>query len=458
MSFDGRLAGTLERPALEGTVSAPALRVTEGLHVGVDADVAMDRNRLTVTRADLAAGENHATLRGTLGFARRSIDAEADASIGNFAALWQAADLPSRWLPHGRIDARAEVTGRLDDPRVDTRVTGTLGVGALDAAPVFARLQLDGRQLTASDIRIETPAGPVTGDTTVDFGPQSRPFRVSAAAALDAAERLAPAFAPAAWPLAGAWHLRVSSEGTLADPGAASVDAVVERIDGTVAGVPILLDRTARLQRVQDRVTVAGLVLRSSRSVATLDGTIGRETALTARIDAQLEDLTPLFANRPAASRPVLRGSVHLDARATGALAHPVLDATLTGEHLGASIGDLPAADVSIDAILRDGVFTVRRLAGRWQEATFGAEITVPLGQGRSRGFSASCATFCLQRQDRRESRSRSSASPPQRSRPSSRRNSWRASAAASRPVRRSRRIASRWTRCAAKSSWTRPR
>lgn len=382
-TFEGQLAGTLQKPAVAGLVTGQELRLSRVPEPAtLEVQIRLDASGLDVLDGSLALGGNHAELRGRVAFDARTVHGTANITVADLAPAWTAADLPSRWLPRGRLVARTSVSGAVRNPKVNAEISGTIGIGDLVPSPITGRVHVGDRRVTVDEVTIDAPGGRFDGDGHVDLGTPSRPFVARATINLDAAERLAPSVAPNAWPLTGAWAGRVTAVGRLDDLDAAAVEALVERVQGAVSGLPISLDEPAHLARQGDRLAVTRLVLRSNSTVLTLDGTVGPgEPGISASADVRLEDLGPWLSSVDPGSRPSLAGTLHLDGRLTGPLRQPLVEATISGRNLSLGIGHWPPlAAATLDAGIREGVATVRAFTGTWQEAALSARASVPIG------------------------------------------------------------------------------
>ncbi len=381
-TFDGHLAGTLRTPAVVGTVTGRDLQVSAApAPASLDARIRVEASGLEILEGSLMQGRNQLDLQGRLAFGARTVNGTAEITLTDFEPVWNAAALPQRWLPRGRLVARTSVSGSLRTPTVDAEISGTLGLGALDPSPVVGRVRMAGGRVTVSEVEIDASAGRIVADGHVDLEKAARPFVARATVTLAAAERLAPVVAPDAWPLTGAWAGRVTAEGRLDDLDATTVEALLERIEGAVAGIPVALDEPAHLQRQGDRLAVSRLVLRSGSTVLTLDGAIGPgEPGITAGADVHLEDAGPWLSSIDPASRPTLEGSVRLDAQVSGPLRQPLVEATLSGRDLSLGVAEWPPLTrASVDAGVRDGVASVQQLTGTWQDAALTASASVPV-------------------------------------------------------------------------------
>ncbi len=382
MTFQGHLAGTLGRPAVAGPVSGQGLRTTlTPRPVALEANIRLDTTALDVTGGSLTQGPNEVTLQGRLAFRAGTLTGTGTLDMSDFDPLWTASDLPRRWLPRGRLTARASVSGTLRSPNAEAEFSGSMGLGALAPSPVGGRVRLVRERLFLDDVGIDTPGGRVDADGQVDLADSSGRFLARATIDLDAAERLGPLVSPDPWPLSGAWAGRATAEGRLDDLDGAAIEALFERVDGAVSGLPVALDEPAHLARQGDHVAVTRLVLRSNGTVLTLDGALGPdEPGITIGADVRLEDIAPWTSAVEATARPALAGALRLEAQVGGRLRAPRIEATLTGRELSLGADDWPPlTGASLDAHVQDGLISVRQMTGTWQGASLAATATVPI-------------------------------------------------------------------------------
>ena len=406
-AFTGQLGGTLRRPVVAGQAEARALAVSGLPPMDVSADVRVDRDRIAFAGGEIVQDGNRvSSVEGHVSFSDTRIQARAQGLVTAFGPWWDALDWPRDWQPDGRLEVVAEIDGRVTRPRVRAAILGSVAVRTLEPSPVSAHLTFEDRRLTLDDARLETAAGTVTGEGTIDLSDAARRFRLEATAAVRDGEKLMPllkggeprsteALAPEAQlgptadasalpavpPLiAGRWDLRVAADGSLADVSGTNVEVLFEHVDGRIAGLPVRVVEPAVVRRTPDTLAVHAFRVQTGESSLVVDGTLGTGAdGIRATSRLRLVDMAPLLDALPGEA-PVLDGWLTVSARASGELRRPVLEGSVDGTNLSAAVGGVPAASgIDLALSLREGVLTLDRLTGQWQGATVDVNAHGPL-------------------------------------------------------------------------------
>lgn len=380
-SVEGQIGGTLTRPRVTGVMYGRDIRPTEQVSVTIEAPFVFANNRLDFTDARLSQGNNEITVTGVVSLARRTTELDARGTVVDFDGLWRAFDLPAHLRPGGQLGVRAHMAGPLTRPDVDGVVDGSLSVAGLDPGTVSATLTLRDWRLNVADARVSLPAASATGHGSVDFSTPARTFQASTSAAIHRAEDLAVLFPDTEWPLAGTWELSGHVDGRLADVTASDFDATIERVSGSVHQIPLVVDTPAHIERRGDRFTVSPLLASSRSTTISVAGTLGPGAeGLTIAAQADLSDLEPLIAHFQEERLPRLEGTLRVDAQATGSVREPVFEGSVQGTGITASLADWPGVtSLNVDASLRDGLLSMNRLDGQWQDALISADANAPL-------------------------------------------------------------------------------
>ncbi len=378
--------------------------------------------------------EGAATLSADIGGTLTVPDVRLEASAHDLAVAGQRVDrvdltarLAGQALTIQRLDAaqgpgRLAVTGRygLDNGRYEFTATGrdlsvqpVVTVG--EPLPVQARFDLD----LSGDGTLEAPAGRGTvmvhdltygdyflGAARVDATvAASRTFTAEVAVrdtdlkavlkpAASAASSEAAAPASQDVPVTGAVTATATARGHLDRPADAQVDLEVQLTDVAVGGVPISLDRPAKLRYEAGRIAAEDLTLRTGAMTLTARGRFGGADdteGLTISLEGGMADLVP-FAHLVEGLEDVeASGRLDLTVHAAGTLEAPRVEATLALADGTATVPDMPTVTgVQLQAAFAQGLLTLSQLGAAWQGATVTATGTVPatlLGESLPAGY-----------------------------------------------------------------------
>ena len=167
------------------------------------------------------------------------------------------------------------------------------------------------------------------------------------------------------------------------------------RLDEVAAGgVPIRLDRPARLRYEAGRVVAEDVSLRSGAMTLTARGQFGDPAdteGLTVSLEGGLADLLPFVHLVEGLDTVDAAGRLALTVHAAGALDTPRLAATLAVVDGSATVPDLPpVTGVQLRAAFDQGLLTLTALDAAWQGATVSATGAVPvtlLGESLPAGY-----------------------------------------------------------------------
>lgn len=381
VDVSGDIAGTWSSPRVNGTLLASNVKtLADPLTFDVHAPFVFSRNRLDLSGTTVTQGGNRIDLSGDLDFARRVANLNGRGTLENFDAIWQAYDLPAHLQPAGRLTVDVRVSGGLSQPVAEGQVTGDVTIGGLPSGTLAGGFHLTRDDLKLDAVRLNLPSGSITAEGTLGFS-AARPFDVSVATDITRAEELAAVVPGTEWPFAGRWQFSGNAKGSLSEPTDADFGASISRVEGTFHDIPVSLDTPSRIERSGDRITVSPLTVTTRSTTIWMAGALGPGTdGLTISSTADLADLAPLLGHGQGERRPSLSGQLQVEARARGTVHRPSLEGWVRGQGLSASVeGWPPILNVNVDAALADGLLSLNRLEGIWQEAEVRADARAPL-------------------------------------------------------------------------------
>jgi len=158
IAIDARVGGTLDAPEATAVLSAPSLAV-DATDVGsLTAVASYAKHALTISNGELNWRQTRARFEGRVGTARdEPLDLVLSADDVNVATLLRAVNQPG--LPiAGEIAAHGTVRGTLGRPLVHIDATGSNLVAYNELlGSLTATIQLNGRELTLSELLVDKP-------------------------------------------------------------------------------------------------------------------------------------------------------------------------------------------------------------------------------------------------------------------------------------------------------------
>ncbi len=334
---DARLAGTVERPMADTSITASSLSTGSVRGIGIGATTIITRDALSITRAEANWNGAYASVAGTIELAgKQRLDLAIDAHAADLQQLLTKAN--AQQLPvTGAFVARGTVRGTVRRPLASATFSGTdiiaFGeqVGSLDA-----EASLVGREATLSRLIVDKPQpdmpGRLSATGSYDFDRESYTFDLQSTNV-----RLVDVTLPGGQRIHGAVQLSGKGAGTLSAP-SGTVDLVVESLEidrlRRETNAEPLSPQTAQLGRVVISATAVNhqATIKASAERFNLDAnaSIGLarpwQTTLVVRAtDLELEKL-------PLGPEGSLTGRLRTTVNATGDLSDPA------GAHATASI------------------------------------------------------------------------------------------------------------------------
>ena len=443
--------GSLGNPGVRGSIRTTTTGLSGVPPVELTVALAGDSARLEVSSVAAHVGGNSLRGTGSLAWDTAELRGQFDTELVQLPAFESlvrdllselAPDISARlgpdWtLPSGSFAVDTQLGGTLDDPRVETAVTGSILIEPLfsdtpNELPVRAAVDiaLSGSLLPEPDIvgtmrtedfRWGETAWGAASIELVHAAPQSSvevklpDLGVSAALtarstnsesdpsdqAFTGVLSVAPSVTPNEdtvgfltrlgalldLPLSGDLAVDVAARGSVREPSRAAVEAALS-IDGGQFGGKAL---SIRPPRIEIHYGPAGLSfteteLHIGASTLSVSGALspdGTET-LHLGIAGHSEDILAAVAAVPGSDvwfpALVLEGEVDVSATVTGWVDAPIVAGQLTVRADRFGFGDHPPLEqLALDVSYKDGVIAVDRLSAVWQGATVTGEAFVPL-------------------------------------------------------------------------------
>lgn len=379
VTLRARVAGRLARPVLDVDLAGEGIEVAGQALGRVEAGGGLSDGTLVIERFSAEqSGGGRLSARGRYEIVTERYHLEA-----------RLTDLALRPLPRGEegvpIPLEGRATGTLDMAGTRGATTGQgalavedLVVGPLSVGRAAVEVVATGRR---ARVRAHAPALASRADVTLELAPPYRFALVGAATDTDLA-RWWPHTADVEPPLAGRATLAVDAAGALERPAGIEAEVSLDALALEVGPGRLTLGRPARLRYAAGALAVDGL--RMEAGATRLDAA-GRwipgsvDGRLTVSLDGRLEDLEPFLSL--VTTRPVrATGRVRADIAASGAPDRPVFDGELAVDGGALGAGEWPPLEeMTLRAVLRDGVVNLVRLEAGWSGARLTAGGRVPL-------------------------------------------------------------------------------
>ena len=327
---DATVSGTLGRPRVTVDASADSLAVAGLGDVSAEASLRADGPAIDVTRITAHAAGNRAEAHGAASVTAGTIDLAFEGQLDHPERL--AARLPAQWRPTGTLAVSGRVGGSLRSPQLAARVSGSsleangLVVDSLDGSATFER-----GILHVSDLRLERGDGWLHLRGDVDGGLEHLAIHAQG-------ERLALALRQPRIQAENVW-LEGDLTGAWARPsGTLSATAGALALDGRELG-PLTMSAGAS-------DGTAHFDVQSPGHRAGVTGSVGLASAWPFEAHASLrqsplESLLSLLG--PGAAVPDTTGTATVSADISGSLEHP-LDSSgvITVDQLDGQVGAKP--------------------------------------------------------------------------------------------------------------------
>jgi outer membrane protein assembly complex protein YaeT len=415
--------GALDNPVADVQMTSSALRVAGQTLDAVESRIHIVDRVATIQSFEVAQGEGRLTATGTYAFEDGRYTFTADGTgleiapivttgAGTADAAGTATDtgaLPLRT----RLDLQFTGEGSAAAPQAAGAVQfahldwGTYRIGPATAdvalADGHARVRADLPLIKGSvDATVALESGHISAVATIAdaelaalaraSGPAGPAPAGAAAGTTDAValEADGPVVAgageavTATVPLTGTLRLHATAEGMLDDIAAMTVAVDLNLTDATVNGVPVRVERTARLRHENGTVSADDVTLHLGNTTLTARGRLGAGTTpddgLNVAVAGSLIELAPLLQLAPGFEDVTVDGNVDILLHASGAFATPEVTAymTLTGGTL--ETPDMPAATgIAVAATYTAGIVNVSHISAAWQGAELLALGYAPL-------------------------------------------------------------------------------
>jgi outer membrane protein assembly complex protein YaeT len=411
----GTFGGTFDKPTADVTVTSDELRVAGQAVRALRTNVVLADGVATVRTFELLQEEGRLAATG-----HYELDARHYAfSVAGHDLVLAGLELAGTG---DQVDRRADKAGAGHDPadapasrslsaRVNLEFAGTGTVDAPQAAGVIEFDQLDYGEygigtasakvaMAGGSINIEATVPSVGGraDATIDLdrgtvsaramlvdadleavARPSGPGRLQVAGTSSEAGRL---------PVSGLVSLEATASGPLKDPAALSVVAELTHVKATVGGVPVYLDRPARVRRESGLIVAEDLALHVGGSTLTAQGRLGTSAerdALRASLVGSAADFVPLARLATGAAAIDASGAIDVQVEASGQLDAPNITGRLALSNASLTAADVPPIhDVSVTATYADGLLQVTDVSGAWQGAELSGTARFPLAAAGS--------------------------------------------------------------------------
>ncbi len=380
-SFTGTVDGRLQSPTVAGTLAGRDLAWADQYLTSLDAAIGIDGFRVSVH--DFTASQGTGRVRGSGSYDLRTEAYQMDVNADDvhFSTTAPRATGTASSAPTLSMVGSGHFKG-----------SGTLSAPSGSGDLTLSELHWNGRAL-----------GPARGRVTIDRGTAriesqaenlglhltgtistSRPWQFKTSVAIDRPDaQWPPVFAAPisdAPVFRGAIAATVSAQGSLAEWKRADLSVDLKKLDGTLAGLPVMLSRPARLDwngaglTVPEdlSLTIGGLAAAARGYV---DGSSGR---FNLTMDGDLKDAAPLLGL--VTRRPLsLEGRVHLKAEAGGSAEHPTLVGELSVENGRLNAGSAHPIALSGTITLDQGMLRADALSATWQDASATTSASIPL-------------------------------------------------------------------------------
>ena len=395
------IGGTLNAPAVQVVAGARDLALAGQRFDRVDLEARLAGQVLVIERLDVAQGPG-----------RLDVTARYDLDDGRYTFTATGRDLAvqpvvttGEPLPvAARFDLDLSGDGTLDAPAGRGTIAVrdlTWGDYALGAARVEATVAEQQAKVTAAmpalSATLELSAA-LAGDRnfTADVALRETDLDVLLRPTGPAGSTDADALA-APMPLTGAITATATARGALDRPADAVVELDVRLVDVAAGGVPIRLDRPAKLRYEAGRIVAEDVSLQSGAMTLTALGRFGDAAdteGLTVSLKGGMADLLPFAHLVEGLEELEASGSLDLTVHAAGALEAPRVEATLAVVDVSATVPDMPpVTGVQLQAGFTGGLLTLTEFGATWQGGTVKATGTVPvtlLGESLPAGYLAS--------------------------------------------------------------------
>ncbi len=368
----GTLGGTSDTPEIPFTVRSSSIDV-EGQRIGVvDADVRLRGTVVDIPRLDIDQGPGHLQATGTVDY----LTGAYDVTMTGRQLRWQnpAAAAPVSAMA---MDIEFSGAGTLDAPG---------GSGTISVTPVGGSI---GDFIGPTDLRWAFSGGLVNATA---FVPQLRtwvqatvepraPFAARGIAVVNALDIQPFALAIGALTdaVSGTVGLSASFEGRLNEPATLRAFVNLQDVALSVGGLPVALERPARITIGTDDFTVDDLALAVGQSAFTASGRfIDTSTApLRAAFSGELADVVAL--GRSFGAVPAVEASGRLTAtwESRGGIAKAQSTASLSNASI--AMAGYPAVEALQATAGFDGTtLTLEALSATWQGGAIDARARLP--------------------------------------------------------------------------------
>jgi outer membrane protein assembly complex protein YaeT len=399
--------GALDNPVVDVQMTSRALQVAGQTIDAVESRIQIVDRVGTIQSFEVTQGNGRLTATGRYAFEDGQYTFTADGTgiqvapiVTADASAAAAADAPTDngALPlRARLDLQFAGEGTTAAPQAAGTVQfANLDWGGYHIGPATADVALaDGRARVQADLplmkgsvdaTVVLESGYINAVATIADAELAAIARASGPASPEPAGAAADPDDPVAEPisLTGTLRLHATAEGVLADLAAMTVAADLNLTDATVNGVPVRVERTARLRHEKGAISADDVTLQLGEMTLTARGRLGAGTTpddgLNVAVAGSIADLAPLLQLARGFENVTFDGNVDVLMHASGPLDTPVVTAymTLTGGSMEAP--GMPAAtEIAMAATYTAGIANVSRISAVWQGAELLALGYAPL-------------------------------------------------------------------------------
>ena len=187
--------------------------------------------------------------------------------------------------------------------------------------------------------------------------------------------------------LTGSLELSMHASGELGQPSTSRVVVDLLGLGARLGDTPVRLSAPSRVLYAADAIEVDDIELAVGSTRLGITGGLDATGSdqLDASLVGDLGDVMRLVSLFQTGSRPEdapieLGGALSASISASGTVNHPVVTGEAQVDQGSVTIGELPpVTQLGARAVLRDGVVTLERLEGLWQDATATASASFPI-------------------------------------------------------------------------------